>query len=60
MLDLNLSCSEDFRSLVYKLKKIVDTNNFSVQFSKMISHYKTNGYNIKLLRQTACLVVKDI
>ena len=26
--------------LVYKLKKIVDSDNFSVQFIQIISHYK--------------------
>ena len=30
--------------LVYKLKKIVGSNNFSVQFIKIISHYKKIGY----------------
>ena len=29
--------------LVYKLKKIVGSNNFSAQFIKMISHYKKIG-----------------
>ena len=64
-LDLNLSCTRDFQNqsfgdLVYKLKKIVGSNNFSVQFIKMISHYKKIGYNIYVLRQTACLVVNPI
>ena len=37
----------DFYSdLVYKLKKIVGSNNFSAQFIKIISHYKKIGYNI--------------
>ena len=40
--------------LVYKLKKIVGSNNFSVQFIKKISHYKKIGYNINVLEQTAC------
>ena len=40
-LDLNLSCAKDFRNLhdfygdlVYKLKKIVGSNNYSEQFIK--------------------------
>ena len=41
---------------VYKLKKIVGSNNFSAQFIKIISHYKKIGYNINVLQQTACLV----
>ena len=45
---------------MYKLKKIVGSNNFSAQFIKIISHYKKIGYNINVLQQTACLVVKLI
>ena len=43
-----------------KLKKIVDSNNFSAQFIKIISHYKKFGFNIDVLQQTACLVVNPI
>ena len=46
--------------LVYKLKKIVGSNNFSAQFIKIISHYKKIGYNINVLQQNACLVVSPI
>ena len=46
--------------LLYKLKKVVDSNNFSAQFIKIISHYKKIGYNINVLQQTACLVVNQI
>ena len=35
-------------------------NNFSVQFIRIISHYKKIGYNINVLQQTACLVVNPI
>ena len=49
-----------YGDLVYKLKKIVDSNNFSAQFIKIISHYKKIGYNINVLQQTACLVVNPI
>ena len=65
-LDLNLPCAKDFHKpdfygdLVYKLKKIVGSNNFSAQFIKIISHYKKIGYNINVLQQTACLVVNPI
>ena len=41
-------------------KKIVGTNNFSSQFSKIISHYRKIGYNIIVLRKTACMVVNPI
>ena len=45
---------------MYKLKKMVGSNNFSAQFIKKISHYKKIGYNINVLQQTACLVVNPI
>ena len=45
---------------MYKLKKIVGSNNFSAQFIKIISHYKKIAYNINVLQQTACLVVNPI
>ena len=44
---------------MYKLK-IVGSNNFSVHFIKIISHYKKIGYNVNELQQTACLVVNPI
>ena len=37
-----------YGDLVYKLKKIVGSNNFSAQFIKIISHYNKIGYNIKM------------
>ena len=45
---------------MYKLKKIVGSDNFSAQFIRIISHYKKIGYNINVLQQTACLVVNPI
>ena len=38
-----LSELEFYGDLVYKLKKIVGSDNFSVQFIKIISHYKKIG-----------------
>ena len=49
-----LSEPEFYGDLVYKLKKIVGSNNFSAQFIKKI------GYNINVLQQTAYLVVNLI
>ena len=51
---------EFYGDLVYKLKKIVGSNNFSAQFIKIISHYKKIGNNINVLQQTTCLVVNPI
>ena len=45
---------------MYKLKKIVGSNNFSVQLITIISHYKKIGYKINVLQQTACLVVNPL
>ena len=54
-----LSEPDFYGDLVYKLKKIVGSNNFSAQFIKII-YYKNIGYNINVLQQTACLVVNPI
>ena len=35
-----LSEPEFYGDLVYKLKKVVGSNNFSAQFIEIISHYK--------------------
>ena len=40
---------------VYKLKKIVGSNNFSAQFIKIISHYKKIGYK-HLCIATDCML----
>ena len=45
---------------INKLKKTVGTTNVSVQFIKIISHYKKIGYNMNVLQQTVCLVVNPI
>ena len=55
-----LSEHEFYGDLVYKLNKIVGSDNFSAQFIKIFSHYKKIGYNINVLQQTACLVVNPI
>ena len=57
LLHQGLSEPDFYGNLVYKLKKIVCSDNVSVQFIKTISHYKKIGYNINVLQQTACLVV---
>ena len=60
LLRQGLSEPDFYGDLVYKLKKIVGSNNFSAQFIKIISHYKKIGYNINVLQQTSCLVVNQI
>ena len=60
LLRQRLSEPDLYGDLVYRLKKIVGSNNFSAQFIKIISLYKKIGYNINVLQQTACLVVNPI
>ena len=60
LLRQGLSEPDFYGDLLYKLKKIVGSNNSSAQFIKIISHYKKIGYNINVLQQTACLVVNPI
>ena len=45
---------------VYILKNIVGRADFSDQFRKIIICYKRIGYNINIMRQSACLVVNPI
>ena len=60
LLRQGLSEPELYSDWVYKLKKIVGSNNFSAQCIKIISHYKKIGNSINVLQQTACLVVNPI
>ena len=51
-----LSEPESYGDLVYKFRKIIGKNDFPYHIKKII-RYKKIGYNIDVLRQTACLVV---
>ena len=51
---------EFYGDLVYKFKKIVGRVDFSDQFRKIIVRYKRIGYNINIMRQSACLVFNPI
>ena len=55
-----LSEREFYGDLVYKVRKIIDKYDFPYHFKKIIFRYKKLGYNIDVLRQTACLVVNPI
>ena len=50
-----LSEPEFYGDFVYKFKKKLVN-----QFKKVIARYKKIGYNINVMRQTACLVVNPI
>ena len=50
-----------FQSLIVLRKKlIVSLTDFSDQFRKIIMRYKRIGYNLNVMRQSACLVIKPI
>ena len=51
-----LSESELYGDLVCKFRKIIGKNDFPYHFKKILVRYKKIGYNIDVLRQTACLV----
>ena len=55
LLHQGLSEPEFYGDLVYKFKKIVGRADFSDQFRKIIVRYKRIGYNINIMRQSACL-----
>ena len=55
-----LSEPEFYGDLVYKFRKIIGKNDFPYHFKKIIVRNKKIGYNIYVLRQTACLVVNPI
>ena len=60
LLHLGLSEPEFYDDLVYKFKKIRDMTDFSDQFRKIIMRYKRIGYNLNVMRQSACLVIYPI
>ena len=49
-----------YGNLVYRFKRNVGKPNFSDQFLKITKRYKRVGYNMDIMRQSACLVVNPI
>ena len=49
-----------YGDLVYKFKGIVGKLNFSDQFKKIIKRHIKGGYNLDVMRQSACLVLNSI
>ena len=47
---------EFYGDLVYKFKKLIGRNDVSSQFRKIITRYRRIGYNLNVMRQSACLV----
>ena len=51
---------EFYGDLVFKFKKLIGGDGFSFQFRKIITRYIRIGYNLNVVRQTACLVFDPI
>ena len=49
-----------YGDLIYKFKRIVGKSNFSDQFKKIMKRYKKVGYNLDVMRQSACLVLNPL
>ena len=60
LLSEGLSEPEFYGDLVYKFKKLIGINDFSFQFRKIITRYRHIGYNLNVMRQSACLVFNPI
>ena len=60
LLSEGLSEPEFYGDLVYKFKKLIGSNAFSFQFRKIITRYRRIGYNLNVMRQSACLVFNSI
>ena len=60
LLHQGLSEPEFYGDLVYKFKKIRGSTDFSDQFRKIKMRYKRIGYNLNVMRQSACLVINPI
>ena len=56
----DLSEPEFYGDFVYKLKKLIGRNDFSFQFRKIITRYRRIGYNLNVMRQSACLVFNQV
>ena len=60
LLSEGLSEPEFYGDLVYKFKKLIGRNDFSFEFRKIITRYRRIGYNLNVMRQSACLVFNPI
>ena len=60
LLHQGLSEPEFYGDFVYKFKNIRGMTDFSDLFRKIIMSYKRIGYNLNVMRQSACLVINPI
>ena len=55
-----LSKPEFYGGLIYKLKKIMGRTDVSDQFRKIIIRHKHIGFDLNVMRQSACLLINPI
>ena len=60
ILHQGLSETEFYGDLVYTFKTIMGRTDFSDQFRKIIIRHKRIGYELNVIRQSACLVINTI
>ena len=60
LLHQGLSEPEFYGDLIYRFQKIVGKADFSDQFKTIIVRYKRIGYNINIMRQSACLMFNPV
>ena len=52
--------ANNIRNEIQLVRKFVSRADFSDQFRKVIMHCKCIGYNINVMRRSACLVINPI
>ena len=60
LMQQGISNPEFYGNLVYKFKKIIGNPNFSDLFRRIVKRFRRTGYNLDIMRQTACLVFNPI
>ena len=60
LLQQGISESIFYGDFVYQFKQIVGKPNFSDQFKKIVKLNKRVGYNLDVMRQSACLNLNPI
>ena len=56
----NLASAKMLDDTTWIFRQIIGKNDIPYHFKKIIVRYKKIGYNINVMRQTACLVVNPI
>ena len=50
----DISNPECYGDVVYIFKKIIGNQTFSDLFKRIVNRFKKAGYNLDIMRQTAC------